>query len=132
MTDDSIKILKKYNHGFYSEKKWNEFLKIGLPTYLNNSNYQFNNIKISQRENESVKDIIDSLKFMYIPSRYHKDNTIYDVTGKYHASLTTYNILNGFHNYSNLQSNIQYIGGIKNLIPILELYCIINCKLRHK
>ena len=58
--------------------------------------------------------------------------TIYDVTGKYHASLTTYNILNGFHNYSNLQSNIQYIGGIKNLIPILELYCIINCKLRHK
>ena len=133
LTEDTLKILKKYNFGFYSEKKWNEFIKISSPSYLSNSNYQFKNIKYSQKEIDNVNQILEVLKFMYIPSRCSdKDYTIYDVTGKYHANLITFNCLNGFHCYRSLQSNIQYIGGIKNLLPILELCCYITTKFRHK
>jgi len=127
VSEESLKILKRFNYGIYSEKKLNQLYKIANPSYLINSNYPFKNIKYSQKETDSANIILESFRILYIPSRFREnDCTIYDATGKYHGSITNYNNLNGIHIYLSLQSNIQYIGGINNLLPIIELCCIIN------
>lgn len=127
LSEDILKIFKRFNYGFSSEYKLNQLYKIANPSYLINSNYPFKNIKYSQKETDGANIILESLRILYIPSRFREsDFTLYDVTGRYHGSLITYNSLNGNHIYLNLQSNIQYIGGINNLIPIIELCCKIK------
>ena len=111
----------------------NEFIKIGIPSYLTTSNYIFKNRKYSPKEIENVHIILETLKFMYIPSRYFdKENIIYDVCGIFHADLVTRNCLIGLHSNDRLQYNIDSIGGINNLLPIFELCCKTNLYFRFK
>lgn len=141
--------------GFYSENKLTKFLRKINPKHLENSDFEKyydiinnssdlngknNNSALSNKHNntnslsnpnfEILKDAIGkNLKIFYTPMR-KKDRTLYDLTNTYHANFANYESLGfgvcGIRSFYNFQKNIFLLGGINNIIPIVELMWLSN------
>lgn len=120
--EDNLKVFKEFSHGIYSEKKLIKLLKYGNNNYLNNSNYDFKKNSLTNKFSESVNCILDSLKILYMPTRFN-DKLIYDVIENYNAVFNSSPNKNNFHNFFFFQKNIFYLGGIRNILPIFEIIC---------
>ena len=106
--------------GFYKNKILLQFLNSFDKEYSN-----LNNSKNNQTQNiEELKiklsdQNINNLICCFCPITYEKNNnTIDDVFGNFIGQL---NKDDGVNNYINKNKNIKYLGGIHNLLPIIEL-----------
>ena len=145
--DKYIQLIKgnkdKY-YGFYSENKLNKFLKKINNKFLENSDLEkYNNLNTNNNTNNKgnnffnsntgnnhdiLKDILKYLRIFYTPTR-KRDRIIYDIMNVYHGNFggNEKNFLCGIRNFYNFQKNIFLLGGINNIIPIVELMWLTNC-----
>ena len=106
--------------GFYKNKILIQFLNSFDKEYSN-----LNNTKNNEAQNIDELKIklndqnINNLICCFCPITYEKNNnTIDDVFGNFIGQL---NKDDGVNNYKNKNKNIKYLGGINNLLPIIEL-----------
>ena len=121
ISEDYIKHLKDYPFGLYTEKKILHFLKNANHSYMNNSDLS-SKVMTNQSHSEGLMTIIENLKIGYVPCRA-KENTIFDICERYNSKIETEPNLNGIHTYCNFQKNINLLGGINAILPLIELIC---------
>ncbi len=141
-------------YGFYSENKLSKFLRKINPKHLENSDFEKfdslilnsnnqntsskaypSNSKLKSNQNiinlnnnlnyETLKEVMSkNLKIFFTPMRKN-ENILFDLTNNYHATLASFEKLNGgvcgVRHFHNFQKNIFMLGGINNILPILEL-----------
>jgi hypothetical protein len=130
ITDDYVKLLTNThdnginNYGIFNEKKLIRFIR-----YCNNKYMLCSNLKTDKtiKDNEGLSHIYEHMKIFYVPFRAN-DKVIYDIMSKYNASFVSLDCVNGVHLYNCFQKNIFFIGGINNLLPLVEFmhtHCLI-------
>ena len=122
--EDNLKVMKEFPLGLYDEKKLIELIKNGNNNYLANSNFKFKKSKLINKYSESVSSFLNHLRILYLPTRCN-DKDIYDVTEKYNGEFIS-PTMNNSHKFFSLQNNIFYLGGINNILPLVELVCILD------
>ena len=145
--EDKNKILQSverthYYNGFINEELLYPFIKTEfkdeieqeyLNILFNDSN---NNNDLSINNNNDIKDFMEKIIAIYMPSRivipssYSKNNTlmntpqfiISDSINDLDAEFITKNsALNGVHIYKRVLNDFDVIGGLNNLLPIIEV-----------
>ena len=127
----------KYYNGFSNEELIYPFIKTELkdeiePTILNSL---FNDNNFSFINSNDIKDFMEKLISVYMPSRVIipptcKNNTLMDtpqfilqdaINGLDAEFITKNPGLNGVHIYKRIINDFASIGGLNNLLPIMEL-----------
>jgi hypothetical protein len=123
ITEDYVKLITATpdnginNYGLYNEKKLLRFMRYCNNKYMLNSNFKFDN---TVKESEGMAHIFENMRILYVPFRA-TDKTIYDILSRCNASFVSLDCVNGVHLYNCFQKNIFFIGGINNILPIVEL-----------
>jgi len=129
-SEEYVKLLRQMPYGIYKEKILQKFMKSSNNKYLTNSNKKFSNLPYTQKDSEGITNLIDNMKFCYTPFRQSNiqssnqnlnEKTIFDLCGKYDAGFFNYDCLNGVHSYHSYQKNVFFLGGINNIIPLVEM-----------
>lgn len=113
-------------NGFYKDIILKEFLILVNRDYLDtNANIEYNkdkklNLKLSNELKIKLKEQTpNNLISCFCPFTYDKNNnSIDDVFGNFIAKLGNND---GVNNYKNKSKNVVALGGINNLLPIMEL-----------
>ena len=135
-TETKIKIIPKvnnslYRNGIYNEQLFFPFIKSELKEEIDSSLINCYNVTYSLSD---IKDFLEKLIAIYIPTRVIVPKNNYDKTILDSQKLilkdsinnldAEFNIrsptLNGVHIYSRIIDDFKIIGGINNLIPIIE------------
>ena len=127
-----------YSHPFNDEESLIPFLKSDLIDEEKSSlkkpklNIEFNYFKINSND---CKEFLDKIISIYIPSRVtipktHEENNllntpqliIEDSINELNAEFNTNTpTLNGVHIYKRIKNDFSQVGGLNNLLPIMEL-----------
>ena len=126
-----------YYNGFTNEELFIPFIKAELKDEIEEITIDnlFNKYKNLILNNDDVKDFMDKLISIYIPTRivipsscnkYNLNNTpkltIEDSLNGLHAEFNTRSpSLNGVHIYKRMINDFGSIGGLNNLLPIIEI-----------
>ena len=126
-----------YSNGFNDEELIIPFLKLELKedTEQNNLKNNFKKERSLSFNNNEYKEFMEKLISVYIPSRvtipkeYEKNNLmntpqliIEDSINELNAQFNTKSpTLNGVHKYKKIKNDFSQIGGLNNLLPIMEL-----------
>ena len=113
-------------NGFYKDKILKEFLILINRDYLDiNANIEPNkdkklNLKLSNNLKIKIKEqTATNIISCFCPFTYDKNNnSIDDVFGNFKAKLGNND---GVNNYKNNAKNVEALGGINNLLPLMEL-----------
>lgn len=121
VTEDYVKLLKDISpFGIYNEKKLFRFMRSAYSKYMTNSNIVVRDIMMNQKDSEGLVNLIENMKMFYVPFR-SSERTVYDCLGKYNAHFVSFDCLNSIHIYNRFQKNIFFVGGINNILPMIEL-----------
>lgn len=92
---------------------------------LNNNQNNINDNNNNFAKYEILKDLFTkNLRIFFAPMR-KSERIVYDLTNTHHANLASFEKLNsglcGVRIFHNFQKNIFLLGGINNILPIIEL-----------
>ena len=133
VSEEYVKLLRQMPYGIYKEKILQKFMKCAYNKYLTNSEKKVSNLPYTAKDSEGIANLIESMKFCYTPFRHSNSQSInknlsgkiiYDLCGKYDAGFSNYNFINGVHSFYSYQKNIFFLGGINNLIPLVEMIVV--------
>ena len=126
-----------YYNGFINEELLFPFIKTEFKDEIDDNllNYLFNDNNNSYINNNDIKDFLEKIIAIYMPSRviipssckkYNLSNTprliLEDSINGLDAEFIMKNpSLNGLHLYKRMIDNLGPIGGLNNLLPILEI-----------
>ena len=126
LNSNQIKYFNSLKYGFYKNKQLYEFFMKNDKNYLVNTANQYkyaNQIKVDKHlslfnfslKNQNIKCLISFL----CPFTYNKEkNVIDDIFGNFIGEL---NENDGIVNYKKNVKSIKSLGGMNNLLPIIEL-----------
>ena len=123
LEEKNINYIIKFKYGFYKNKYLYDFICSNEKNYFSNcTGYLQNNIKSEDNkflEFNFIKQNIKNLITIFCPFAYNqKENKLDDICGNFTAILGEND---GVNFYENKTKYIKKLGGINNLLPIIEL-----------